>query len=71
MVLLLPHLSHLKSFNIVQCSSSLFPLIDFLGKVEEHSVRKVLSVTRDEFLQALVALVFVLAVEAWHLQDVV
>ena len=29
---------------------SLVPLVDFLGKVEEDCVRKVLSVTRDEFL---------------------
>lgn len=29
---------------------SLVPLVDFLSKVEEDCVRKVLSVTRDEFL---------------------
>lgn len=50
---------------------SLVPLVDLLGKVEEDGVGKVLGVRRDEFLQPLVALFFVLLVQCWHLQGVV
>lgn len=50
---------------------SLVPLVDLLGKVEKDGVGKVLGVRRDEFLQPLVALLFVLLVQCWHLQGFV
>lgn len=50
---------------------SLVPLVDFLGKVEEDSMGKVLSMCCNEFLQPLVALLFILLVQCRHLQGVV
>lgn len=52
-------------------SLSLVPLVDFLGKVEEDGMGKVLSMCCDEFLQPLVALLFILLVQCWHLKGVV
>lgn len=50
---------------------SFIPLVDFIGKVQKDWVREVLSVSGNEFLQPLVALVLVCAVERRHLQGVV
>lgn len=37
-------------FSHMQQALSLVSLVDFLGKIEEDRVRKVLSMTSDEFL---------------------
>ncbi|MED6276390.1 hypothetical protein CHARACLAT_002458 [Characodon lateralis] len=46
---------------------SLVPLVDLLGEVEEDGVRKALSVLSDEFLQPLVALLFIRVIQRRHL----
>lgn len=47
------------------------PLIDFLGKVKENSMGKVLSVPLDEVLESQIALFLILVVSERHFQCVV
>lgn len=50
-------------FSTKQQALSLVSLVDFLGKIEENRVRKVLCVAGDEFLEALVASLFIFLVQ--------